>query len=318
MTAAQVLGKPPETLTRDERNKAKAVNFGIIYGISSFGLSEQLGISREEAQSFIDTYLARFPRVNEFIAATIEHAKSDGYVTTLFGRRRPIPELRASNYQTRSLGERLAVNTVMQGSAADIIKVAMIGIAPAPARRGPPLAARAADPRRAPVRGRRRRGGRAADARRGGDDGRLSARPAARGRRRCRRDLAGGEMTWTQISGTLSALPARRGEEPGTYLWIDAGELGEHLVAELFLPAVASDSLDGALGVAIGSIRVDGDDRSGEVRLEFGRVRDGRGVVSARGCRCRLRHRLRAQPPSARGRLLPPLRRPSSPSTWSR
>jgi DNA polymerase I len=126
VTASQVLGKPPELLTRDERNKAKAVNFGIIYGISSFGLSEQLQISREEAQSFIDTYLARFPRVNEFIAQTIARAKEDGYVTTLFGRRRPIPELRASNYQTRSLGERLAVNTVMQGSAADIIKVAMI------------------------------------------------------------------------------------------------------------------------------------------------------------------------------------------------
>ncbi len=126
VTAAQVLGKPAAELTRDERNKAKAVNFGIIYGISSFGLSEQLGISREEAQSFIDTYLARFPRVNEFIAATVERAKADGYVTTLFGRRRPIPELRAMNYQTRSLGERLAVNTVMQGSAADIIKVAMI------------------------------------------------------------------------------------------------------------------------------------------------------------------------------------------------
>jgi DNA polymerase-1 len=126
VTAAQVLGKPAAELTRDERNKAKAVNFGIIYGISSFGLSEQLQISREEAQSFIDTYLARFPRVNEFIAATVERAKADGYVTTLFGRRRPIPELRAMNYQTRSLGERLAVNTVMQGSAADIIKVAMI------------------------------------------------------------------------------------------------------------------------------------------------------------------------------------------------
>ena len=126
VTAAEVLGKPAETLTRDERNRAKAVNFGIIYGISSFGLSEQLGISREEAQVYIDTYLARFPRVNEFIARTIASAKELGYVTTLFGRRRPIPELRASNYQTRTLGERLAVNTVMQGSAADIIKVAMI------------------------------------------------------------------------------------------------------------------------------------------------------------------------------------------------
>ncbi|MDX6551651.1 MAG: polymerase, partial [Gaiellales bacterium] len=97
-----------------------------IYGISAFGLSEQLGIAREEAQSFIDIYLAQFPQVNEFIRRVIERAREDGYVTTLFGRRRPIPELRASNWQTRSLGERLAVNTVMQGSAADIIKVAMI------------------------------------------------------------------------------------------------------------------------------------------------------------------------------------------------
>ena len=126
-TAAQVLGRDPATLTSEERNRAKAVNFGIIYGISAFGLSEQLGISREEAQSFIDLYLARFPEVNKFIETVIASAKELGYVTTLFGRRRPIPELRAGNYQTRSLGERLAVNTVMQGSAADIIKVAMIG-----------------------------------------------------------------------------------------------------------------------------------------------------------------------------------------------
>jgi hypothetical protein len=90
-------------------------------------------------------------------------------------------------------------------------------------------------------------------------------------------------MTWTQINGTISALPARRGEEPGTYLWIDAGELGEQVVAELFLPAVAADRLDCALGVAIGTVRSYGDDRTGEVRLEFGRVRGGRGVVSARG-----------------------------------
>jgi len=126
-TAAEVLRKPADQLTSDERNRAKAVNFGIIYGISSFGLSEQLGITREEAQTYIDLYLARFPHVNEFMRRVIERAKEDGYVTTLFGRRRPIPELRASNYQTRMLGERLAVNTVMQGSAADIIKVAMIG-----------------------------------------------------------------------------------------------------------------------------------------------------------------------------------------------
>jgi DNA polymerase I len=126
VTAAEVLGRPAAELTREERNRAKAVNFGIIYGISSFGLSEQLGIPREEAQAYIDTYLARFPMVGEFIRRTIEQARERGHVSTLFGRRRPIPELRASNYQTRSLGERLAVNTVMQGSAADIIKVAMI------------------------------------------------------------------------------------------------------------------------------------------------------------------------------------------------
>ena len=96
-----MLGKDPETLTKDERNSAKAVNFGIIYGISAFGLSEQLGISREEAGAYIDTYLARFPRVQEFIAATIAAATKSGYVTTLLGRRRAITELRSSNSQMR-------------------------------------------------------------------------------------------------------------------------------------------------------------------------------------------------------------------------
>ncbi|HEV8687117.1 MAG TPA: DNA polymerase I [Gaiellaceae bacterium] len=127
-TAAEVLGKDPATLTKDERNVAKMVNFGIIYGISAFGLSENLEIPREQAQEYIDAYLARFPYVQDFIARTIEQAKRDGYVTTLFGRRRPVPEIRASNRQTRSLGERLAVNSVMQGTAADIIKVAMVAI----------------------------------------------------------------------------------------------------------------------------------------------------------------------------------------------
>jgi DNA polymerase-1 len=125
-TAAEVLGKDRATLTKDERNVAKMVNFGIIYGISAFGLSENLEIPRDEAQAYIDTYLARFPLVQDFIQRTIEQAKQDGYVTTLFGRRRPVPEIRASNRQTRSLGERLAVNSVMQGTAADIIKVAMV------------------------------------------------------------------------------------------------------------------------------------------------------------------------------------------------
>jgi DNA polymerase-1 len=127
-TAAEVLGKDPATLTKADRNIAKMVNFGIIYGISSFGLSENLEIPREQAQEYIDTYLARFPHVQAFIERTIARAAADGYATSLLGRRRPVPELRASNRATRSLGERFAVNFVMQGSNADIIKVAMIRI----------------------------------------------------------------------------------------------------------------------------------------------------------------------------------------------
>jgi DNA polymerase-1 len=127
-TAAEVLGRPQAELTKDERNIAKMVNFGIIYGISAFGLSENLEIPREQAQTYIDAYLARFPHVQDFIARTIEQATRDGYVTTLLGRRRPVPEIRASNRQTRSLGERLAVNSVMQGTAADVIKVAMVSV----------------------------------------------------------------------------------------------------------------------------------------------------------------------------------------------
>jgi DNA polymerase-1 len=127
-TAAEVLGKDPASLTTGERSIAKMINFGIIYGISAFGLSENLEIPREEAQEYIDAYLARFPLVQDFIQRTIEQARRDGYVTSLLGRRRPVPEIRASNRQTRSLGERLAVNFVMQGSNADIIKVAMIRI----------------------------------------------------------------------------------------------------------------------------------------------------------------------------------------------
>ena len=127
-TAAEVLGKEQATLTKDERNVAKMVNFGIIYGISAFGLSENLEIPREEAQAYIDAYLARFPHVQDFIQRTIERAERDGHATTLFGRRRPVPELKARNRQTRGFGERLAVNFVMQGTAADIIKKAMVAI----------------------------------------------------------------------------------------------------------------------------------------------------------------------------------------------
>jgi DNA polymerase-1 len=127
-TAAEVLGVDPAELTTGQRSIAKMINFGIVYGISAFGLSENLEIPREQAQEYIDAYLARFPHVQDFIARTIEQATRDGYVTSLLGRRRPVPEIRAGNRATRSLGERLAVNFVMQGSNADIIKVAMIRI----------------------------------------------------------------------------------------------------------------------------------------------------------------------------------------------
>jgi len=127
-TASEMLGVDPRALSSGQRSVAKMINFGIVYGISAFGLSENLEIPREEAQAYIDAYLARFPHVQDFIARTIEQAKRDGYVTSLLGRRRPVPEIRAGNRQTRMLGERLAVNFVMQGSNADIIKVAMIRI----------------------------------------------------------------------------------------------------------------------------------------------------------------------------------------------
>jgi DNA polymerase-1 len=125
-TASTILRTPPERLDAGSRSKAKMVNYGIVYGLSAFGLSDRLGISREEAQEFIDRYLEGFPAVKAFIATTIEQATEDGYVTTLMGRRRQIPELRARNRQVRQLGERLAVNTVIQGTAADVMKVAMV------------------------------------------------------------------------------------------------------------------------------------------------------------------------------------------------
>jgi DNA polymerase I len=125
-TASRVFGVQPEQIDPGMRSKAKMINYGIVYGLSDYGLADRLNIARAEAKEFIDAYLERFPRVAEFMAATIEQAKQDGHVKTLWGRRRQIPELRARNYQVRTLGERLAVNTVIQGTAADIIKLAMV------------------------------------------------------------------------------------------------------------------------------------------------------------------------------------------------
>jgi DNA polymerase I len=125
-TASQVFAVAPDAIDPGMRSKAKMINYGIVYGLSDFGLADRLNIPREEAKEFIDAYLERFPRVAAFMAETIERAKEESYVTTLWGRRRQIPELQARNYQVRMLGERLAVNTVIQGTAADIIKLAMV------------------------------------------------------------------------------------------------------------------------------------------------------------------------------------------------
>ncbi len=127
-TASEIFGLSPDEITSEMRRKAKAVNFGIIYGISAFGLARNIGVSNVEARRYIDSYFARYPKVREFLDRTIEDAKTKGYVTTLFGRRRFIPELGASTISVRNFGERTAVNTPIQGTAADIIKVAMIHI----------------------------------------------------------------------------------------------------------------------------------------------------------------------------------------------
>src|SRR5215217_3929060 len=125
-TASAVFELPPEQLGVRKRSKAKMVNYGIVYGLSAYGLADRLQIDQGEAQEFIDRYLARFPAVAQFMKDAVTQAEQHGYVSTLFGRRRQIPEIRARNWQTRKLGERLAVNSVIQGTAADIIKVAMV------------------------------------------------------------------------------------------------------------------------------------------------------------------------------------------------
>jgi DNA polymerase-1 len=125
-TAAEMFGVSPEDIDPGLRSKAKMINFGIVYGLSAYGLADRLDIPQEEAAEFIERYQARFPKVTEFIEKTIADATETGYVTTLLGRKRRIPELRSRKWPTRSLGERLAVNTPIQGTSADIIKIAMV------------------------------------------------------------------------------------------------------------------------------------------------------------------------------------------------
>ena len=128
ITASKVFHTPFEEVTDLQRRNAKAVNFGIVYGISSFGLSQDLSISKKEAENYIDQYFATYPGVKEFLDRQVKEAKEQGYTTTIYGRRRPIPELSSSNFMQRSFGERVAMNSPIQGTAADIIKIAMIRV----------------------------------------------------------------------------------------------------------------------------------------------------------------------------------------------
>lgn len=128
MTASQVFHTPFDEVTDLQRRNAKAVNFGIVYGISSFGLSQDLSITRKEAAQYIEHYFETYPGIKKFLDDSVAHAKEKGYAVTLFGRRRPIPELKSSNFMQRNFGERVAMNAPIQGTAADIIKIAMIGV----------------------------------------------------------------------------------------------------------------------------------------------------------------------------------------------
>ncbi len=128
MTASQVFHVPFDEVTSLQRRNAKAVNFGIVYGISSFGLSQDLSITKKEAESYIKRYFETYPGIKSFLDGLVEQGKKDGYVETMFGRRRPVPELSSSNFMQRAFGERIAMNSPIQGTAADIIKIAMIKV----------------------------------------------------------------------------------------------------------------------------------------------------------------------------------------------
>ncbi|MGZ8466757.1 MAG: DNA polymerase, partial [Candidatus Binatia bacterium] len=126
--AAKVYDVGLSNVTSEMRNKVKQFSYGIAYGMSTYGVSQRLGVEMDEAATFVETYYAQFPRVKEFLAAQVEKAKVDGFTTTLFGRRRYLPELQSSNFRLRALGERMALNAPIQGSAADILKKAMINV----------------------------------------------------------------------------------------------------------------------------------------------------------------------------------------------
>ena len=128
VTASQVFGVPPEQVTHEMRRRAKAVNFGIVYGISDFSLSQDIGVTRAEAKAYMEKYFEKYSGVHAYMTQVVERAKADGYVSTLMGRRRWLPELKSSNFNLRSFGERVALNMPIQGTAADLIKKAMLHV----------------------------------------------------------------------------------------------------------------------------------------------------------------------------------------------
>ena len=128
VTAAKVFNVPLEEVTPTLRSRAKAVNFGIVYGISAFSLAQDIGVWPCEAKAYMNAYLEKYHGVRDYMKAIVEQARAEGYVSTLYGRRRSLPELKSSNFNTRSFGERVALNMPIQGTAADIIKLAMVNV----------------------------------------------------------------------------------------------------------------------------------------------------------------------------------------------
>ncbi len=222
-TAAAVFDTPPDQLTVGMRSKAKMVNYGIVYGLSAYGLADRLRIPQEEAQEFIDRYLERFPAVAQFMKDAVTQAEEAGYVSTLFGRRRQVPEIRARNWQTRKLGERLAVNSIIQGTAADIIKVAMVRCHDALLAAGLQTRVILQIHDELLFEGPGGRGAARDRDRLGRDGGGGGPRPAARRRRGRRPELAQGEVTAAEAAPAaharregmlLAARAAARGRRP--------------------------------------------------------------------------------------------------------
>ncbi len=149
VTAARVFGVPADEVTGSMRAKIKAMNYGLAYGLSTYGLSRQLGVDASEAQALMDEYFERFGGVRDYLAEVVDRARYEGYTETILGRRRYLPDLTSDNRQRREMAERMALNAPIQGSAADIIKVAMLGVDAGAAGRGSELPDAAPGPRRA-------------------------------------------------------------------------------------------------------------------------------------------------------------------------